>query len=402
MQRDPRVAAEQRVPQAWCGVRRVLVVRLDNVGDVVMAGPALRALREALPDARLTLMASPAGAAAAPLLPWIDDVLVHRAVWQDASGSMPLDPGREIALVERLRAGRFDAAVILTSFRQSPYPAAYACYLAGIPIRLGRSGQFGGSILSPCVPPVDDAVHQVERNLSLLEAAGFRPRRRDLEVAVPAAAREHADRLLEARAIPRWARFVLLVPGASAAARRYDAGRFRSVAGMLADCAGLRVVVAGSEREAGLVVEVASARPSIVALAGRTDVPALAALVARAAVVVCNDSGPMHLADALRTPVVVLFSGTDLEPQWAPRSTRSALLRRPTACSPCYAFDCPYGLPCLDVPPETVVTETLALLRPVHAQSQYDTRRETVDAVAPRADLARPRKLPVRPRADAA
>ena len=374
MQRDPRVAAEQRVPQAWCGVRRVLVVRLDNVGDVVMAGPALRALRKALPDARLTLMASPAGAAAAPLLPWIDDVLVHRAVWQDASGSMPLDPGREIALVERLRAGRFDAAVILTSFRQSPYPAAYACYLAGIPIRLGRSGQFGGSILSPCVPPVDDAVHQVERNLSLLEA----------------------------RAIPRWARFVLLVPGASAAARRYDAGRFRSVAGMLADCAGLRVVVAGSEREAGLVVEVASARPSIVALAGRTDVPALAALVARAAVVVCNDSGPMHLADALRTPAVVLFSGTDLESQWAPRSTRSALLRRPTDCSPCYAFHCPYGLPCLDVPPEKVVTETLALLRPVHAQSQYDTRRETVDAVAPRADLARPRKLPVRPRADAA
>src|SRR5207249_6845425 len=94
---------------AWRGVRQVLAVRLDNIGDIVMLGPALRTLREVLPHARITLIASPAGSQVAPLLPWVNDVLTERVVWQDASGGMPLDPGRELGLVETIRARDFDA-----------------------------------------------------------------------------------------------------------------------------------------------------------------------------------------------------------------------------------------------------------------------------------------------------
>jgi ADP-heptose:LPS heptosyltransferase len=79
-------------PDPWPAVRRLLAIRLDNIGDVVMLGPALRALRRALPAAEITLLTSPVGAKAAPLLPWIDAVMTCRAVWQDVSGSMPLDP----------------------------------------------------------------------------------------------------------------------------------------------------------------------------------------------------------------------------------------------------------------------------------------------------------------------
>lgn len=95
----------------WREAKNILALRLDNAGDVIMLGPALRAVRETLPAARLTLLASPAGAAAAPLLPWLDAVITWRASWQDL-GRLPFAPERELALIERLRAQAFDAALI--------------------------------------------------------------------------------------------------------------------------------------------------------------------------------------------------------------------------------------------------------------------------------------------------
>src|SRR4051794_26036271 len=90
--------------------RRILAVRLDNIGDVVMLGPALRAVSAALPGASITLLASPAGAQAVTLLPWVNDVITHRSVWQDARGDLRLDAERELAFVRELAAREFDAA----------------------------------------------------------------------------------------------------------------------------------------------------------------------------------------------------------------------------------------------------------------------------------------------------
>src|SRR5690606_33420431 len=122
----------------WDAVQRLLVMRTDNIGDVLLAGPALRALRERLPSAHVTLLASPAGSQAAPLLPWIDEVLTWRVLWQ-ALTPPAQDPVAEWRLVEALRERHFDAAVILTSFRQSPWPPALVALLAGIPRRIGDS-----------------------------------------------------------------------------------------------------------------------------------------------------------------------------------------------------------------------------------------------------------------------
>ena len=127
-------------------------------------------------------------------------------------------------------------------------------------------------------------------------------------------------------------------------------------------------MVAGSAGEAGLVAEVA--RPGtgpdsgrVVALAGRLDVVGLAGLIAGAEAAVVNNSGGMHLADAVRTPVVVLFAGTELIAEYRPRSTRAVVLNRPTACTPCRAFRCPYAHQCLDVTPGEVVDAVLAVRR---------------------------------------
>jgi hypothetical protein len=89
-----------------------------------------------------------------------------------------------------------------------------------------------------------------------------------------------------------------------------------------------------------------------------------AALVEAASVVICNNSLPLHLADACRTALVVLYSGTEWESQWEPRASHSVLLRRPTPCQPCYLFECPIGLPCLDIDPSEVAEAALALLQP--------------------------------------
>lgn len=352
-----------RVSPGWRDVRRVLAVRLDNLGDVLMLGPALRSIRRTLPHAHVTLMASPGGGRAAALLPWVDAVMTERVVWQDASARLHLDPDRELALVRRIADHGFDAAIIFTSFSQSPWPAAYASYLAGVPLRAAQAGDFGGSLLTDVVAPVAHDAHQVDRNLHLVQALGFSLAGSHLEVSLSSEAEASAALLLEQVGLDLDKPFVALAPGAGCAARRYPAERFSVVAQSLAD-KGFPVVVLGTSGEAELgaaILDPNAGRP-VFSLVGRTEVPQLAAVLARSALVLTNDSGSMHLADALQRPMVVLFSGTDRESQWRPRRSPSRLLRRPTPCFPCYRFDCPFDLACLDIPPQEVVDRVLDLL----------------------------------------
>lgn len=370
---------------------RILVVRLDNIGDLVMLGPALRALRAAYPHAEITLMASPAGSQVVPLLPWIDDVIVWRAVWQDVSGNMQLEPAREMALVEQLQQRQFEAAFIFTSFTQSPYPPAFACYLAGIPVRVGHSKEFGGGILSHCAEPPLDSSHQVDRNLSLLEAVGIPVIDSHLELSIPERVEKSVIQILESVGIARGTPFIVLAPGASCAARRYDQERYASVAQMLVSTTGYPLVVVGSQREAGIIepVTALAGEPGfekVKSLVGMTSVPELAAIIRRSSLVIANNSASLHFADAFKRPMVILYSGTELESQWEPRSSLAHLLRRPTHCSPCYSFGCPYEMQCLDIPPEEVVDAALDVLArdtsriPAYLRLSQWKQEEKVDA----------------------
>jgi ADP-heptose:LPS heptosyltransferase len=352
-------------PDGWEDVRRLLVIRLDNVGDVVMTGPALRALRAALPEASMTLMASPSGGRIAPLLPWIDDVWSHRAVWQDVWGAMAEDRAGDDVVVEQLRAGKYDAAVILTSFAQSPWPPAYACWRAGIPRRLGQSKEFGGSLLTQWVQPLPDSAHQVDRNLHVLEQAGFAVSDRRLELCVPEQLSRRADAILEQAGIGRDEAFVAIAPFATCDARSYDPQRFAEVVRRLASETGLATVVLGGDKERDLAEAFLAATRGyrVVSLVGTNDLLEHAAVIRRASLMLTNDSGPMHIADAFARPMVVLFSGTELEGQWRPRTSPSVLLRRATPCSPCYAFDCPNEKECLDIAPDEVVEHSIRQLR---------------------------------------
>ena len=327
-------------PIDWATPRRILVVRPDNLGDVVMAGPAVRALHHAAPQARLDLLAAPAGAAVAPLLPHLDAVLTADVSWQQLDPDA-VPPDGDLALVRRIAAGRYDAAVVLTSFSQSPWPAAYLCRLAGVPVRVGASKEFGGAGLTHWVPAPPDGTHQVDRMLHVLERVGVPPAGVDLRLDLPPGARDPGTP------------YAMLLPGASCPSRRYPPERFARVAELLAE-GGLRVVVAGSARESALVERAGGGVTGL-------DVPGLAALIAGSAVVVCNNSGGAHLASALRRPVVVLFAGTEQPAQYAPRGTPAAVLTVPTPCAPCRQLRCPYAQECLDIPPADVARAALRL-----------------------------------------
>ncbi|MDQ2742069.1 MAG: glycosyltransferase family 9 protein, partial [Chloroflexota bacterium] len=181
----------------WLEARNILAVRMDNIGDVLMLGPALRAIKETSPEAKITLLASPAGSSAASLLPWIDDVIVWRAPWQDVGHQVPFDPVRERELIDLLAERAFDAALIFTSFSQTPHVPGYVCYLAGIPLRAGESKEFGGTTLSTQLAGTPEDAHQVERNLRLIEDLGFTVRDRQLEACIPHQARRLVPRLLQ-------------------------------------------------------------------------------------------------------------------------------------------------------------------------------------------------------------
>ncbi len=349
----------------WKGVRRLLAVRLDNAGDVLMCQPALRSIRRVLPDCELTLWASPGGSQVAAIIPEVDHTLVTRALWQDL-GNLPFDPERERGVVQTLADGAYDGAVIFTSFAQSPYPPSYACYLAGIPLRAGQPRDFGGGVLSDVVSPPPTDSHQVDRNLSLVAGLGFPVECPDLGVRIPDQARDSLGLKLRLKGIGLGRPFVLIHPGASCAARRYPMERFAEVARLANRSLQWPIVISGSEREQDLARDLLSAAgPGAISLVGDTTIEELAALVARSTVVVTNNTLTMHLADAVGTPEVVLFSGTEREEQWQPRATRARLLRRSTWCQPCFRFTCPYGLPCLDIAPEEVVAAMLELVADV-------------------------------------
>ncbi len=347
---SPLTPSPPHPPPPFSHCRNLLLLRLDNIGDVLMTAPALRAIKETQPDTRLTLLASPAGALAAAVLPWVDEVMPWRVLWQ-ALDRPPGEVEQEWALIDALKARRFDGAIALTSFRQSPHPAALVCQLAGIPLRLGASRETG-ECLTHRVSDLPDDLHQVERNLRLVEAAGYRVRDRHLTLAIPPSPHRPTQP------------YLLLNPWASCPSRMYDLERFAIAARTLAETLGWPVVVTGTDKHRPAAAPLlATLGLHAIDLIGKTTLADLVALVAHAQLMLSTNTSTMHIADATQTPSVILFAGTELERQWQPRQTRARLLRRPTPCSPCYAFTCPYAMECLDISPADVVAAALSLIK---------------------------------------
>jgi ADP-heptose:LPS heptosyltransferase len=319
-------------------VSHTLVVRPDNAGDVLLAGPAIRAV--AAGSDRVTVLAGPNGAAAARLLPGVDDVLQWGFPWIDPQPDAVTRADVE-ELADVLGARQLDRALVLTSFHQSPLPTALVLRMAGVPWIGAISEDYPGTLLDLRHRGLDDLLPEAERALSLAEAAGFSLPAGDdggLEVRRPLP--EVAD-LLPGEP------FVVLHPGTSVPARAWPAHRFAQAARCLTDH-GHRVVVTGSPSERGLTAEVVRDSAAL-DLGGRTSFADLAAVLELARVVVIGNTGPAHLAAAVRTPVVSLFAPTVPAVRWAPYRVPTVLLGDQSAvCRDTRVTQCPFaGHPCL-------------------------------------------------------
>ena len=364
-------AGDEAVSPAWRRARRILCVRLDNLGDVLMSTPAMRALRQAAPGRRLTLLASPSGAAAAAFVPEIDEVVTHCAPWARHDDEKDGGPQADLALVERLRAGAYDAAVVFTVYSQSALPAALLCRLAGISAVLGYSRENPYRLLSPWVreeEPQRRVRHEVQRQLDLVAHVAPPPGDARLSFRVRPADRLGLRGKLAALGLPGEGGWIVVHCGATAASRRYPAPLYARAIGLLRRH-GLPILLTGSPGEAPLVrsVERSVARAcgagqGVFDLSGRLSLGELGALIEGAALLVCNNSGPAHIGAALGTPVVDLYALTN--PQHAPWLTPHRLLYRDVDCKYCYRSTCPQGHhACLaGVAPEEVAEAAAELL----------------------------------------
>src|SRR5438132_3507346 len=179
------------IDERWLKVKKVLAVRLDNLGDVLVTTPALHAIKTSLPETELTLLASPIGAQVARLNPDIDDVIVYEAPWMDPWHKLPQNSHREQQMIAALRERQFDGAIIFTSYHQSPLPAAYLCYLADIPLCVAASIDGPGSLLTTRHKHPERMMHEVERGLDLVGAIGLETDDLDLVLRVPGDARAY-------------------------------------------------------------------------------------------------------------------------------------------------------------------------------------------------------------------
>ncbi|TCO33792.1 ADP-heptose:LPS heptosyltransferase [Rathayibacter tanaceti] len=334
--------------------RRVLVARLDSAGDVLLCGPAVRAIAD---GAEVLLLSGPQGAPAAALLPGPTAVRTWWCPWI-GDASRPVDA----ALVAELRAivEEFapDEAVILTSFHQSPLPLALLLRLCGVERITGASVDFAGALLDVRLVPgetLEEDQPEPERALAIAAAAGF-----TMPAGDDGRLRVRREGALPA-ALEGIGPYVVVHPGAAVPARMWPAASAARAVELLAD-AGLAVVVTGGRGERALTADVAGARG--VDLGGATDFAGAAEVLAGADVVISGNTGPAHLAAAVGTPVVSLFAPVVPAVRWAPYGVPVVLLGDQEApCAGSRAQVCPVpGHPCLTgVSAEEAVAAALRL-----------------------------------------
>jgi len=357
------------IDEQWRSARRILLIRLDNLGDVLLMTPAFHAIKAALPEASLTLLTSPVGAQIGLLDPDIDDVIVYQAPWMDPWHKLPQDGQREQQMIALLKERHFDAAIIFGSFRQSALPAAYLCYLAEIPLRAAASIDGPGSLLTTRHKHPERMMHEVERGLDLVGALGIPPAEGEFVLKTPSAARQNVLNLLAAPDLAAHTPLVIVHPGCSMPARTYPWEMYAQVIDLLVERLGSFVAVTGAEHERELVDKVLlhvrpEHRVSTVALAGTLPFPELCALLEMADLTITNNTGPMHISAAVKTPVVALFALTNPPEQWGPWRVPSRVLYHDVACRICYSRVCPYQHECLRmVSPEMVVQAATELLQ---------------------------------------
>lgn len=319
-------------------VKNILLVSSTALGDAVLSTPAFRSIRLAYPAARISLLLNAAYRELFEGHPDIDEIIPHYGGWW-----------RFFRLARALRRRHFDLACILHGNEPQATPLAYLSGARFI-FKLPNTSRFL-FLLTNREPVLTwaDFGHGIEQRLKVAELAGGATTDFHLTLPVKAASEQEAAAILKTHGIEDGASLLGLQPGASTTSRRWAPAHFVELARqLLAAHPELRIVVTGSAQEAALCREIAAAIGHERAWASAGEVPLrlLPALLRRCFTLVTGDTGPMHLAVAVETPVVALFAVSDARRSGpAYDLDRHIVIQKPRTCDPCPSKRCPYPLP---------------------------------------------------------
>lgn len=326
-----------------------VLLRSPNwIGDAVLALPAVAALAER-PDVRLTVLAAPYVQPVFEGLPGVSLSPVDPRVQRPA----------QAWAIGRALAGDDEVGILLPR----SFSSALVLCIAGVPRRIGRRGDGRAFLLTEALPARESPPWPIPSLKSRSHTGSVRRFHRWRDYAdlvgrvlgkevseryplhVPGEARARAERLLDG--VPGGGPLIGLNPGANGPARRWPSGRFAALGRALRESLDARIAVLGGPGEVQLARAVADDIPGARSLAGRTGLKCLMALLGRFDLLVTNDTGPMHLAAALGTPLLDLCGAAD-ERVTGPRSPRAKVLREHLFCSPCVQNACPFDLECME------------------------------------------------------
>lgn len=324
---------------------KILITRTDRIGDVILSLPVAEALRKVFPDAYIAMMVQPRIADLLYKNPYIDEVIVY-----DKDG---LHKGflKGLEFIVWLMKKRFDMAIVLhTTVRVN-----LICAFAGIHKRVGYARGKMDFLLTDKLEYTKrlGGKHESEYSLDILRYLGINAQLAVPEIYVKDIDEESMYKMLNNAGIKNGEKFIVLHPGASCISKKWPAEKFAKLADELIKCMKVRVVISLHPDEADIgakIVPLMENKP--VLLCSKTTLGEFAALLKNAILVISNDSGPVHIASACKTPVISIFGRNEkgVSPvRWRPLGQKSAAIQKDAGCVKCLAHNCKKNFLCLQL-----------------------------------------------------
>jgi heptosyltransferase-2 len=333
---------ELRVTSYENDFKRILVVRTDRIGDVLLSTPAIRALRYNYPAAYIAVMVSPYAKEIVEGNPDIDEVIIYDKDFKHRSWL------RSLKFASRLGKKHFDLALILHPTNR----AHLIAFFAGIKRRVGFDRKLGFLLTDRIRHTKQEGQkHELEYSLDLVRHLGIQPQDKQLVMPIKPESEKWAEELFSRESLNAQDKLLGIHPAASCPSKIWPAERFAQAADKLADRYGFKVLIFSGAKDIRLAETLKNnLRHPAVNLAGKTSVSQLASVLKRCRLFISNDSGPVHIACAVGVPVISIFgrSQKGLSPQrWGPLGRKDKILHREVGCIECLAHNCVKDFVCL-------------------------------------------------------
>ncbi|MCJ0743402.1 glycosyltransferase family 9 protein [Pedobacter montanisoli] len=301
-------------------VKNILCFRADNFGDLLMSSPAIRAIKQTF-DCKITVLTSSLGSKVVPLISEIDDCILFNLPWVKIN-----ETGNQQAvfnLIQTISSRNFDSCIIFNTFSQNPLPAALIAWLSKIPIRIGYCRENPYDLINKWLPdkePYDEILHQVERDLKLAESMGTVVTDRAIQITIPEKSMMQVSKLLSS--MPLYNNDYLIVHiGVSEEKRKYPLNKWVKTCQQLIDHYDYPLVFTGDRKDSAEIKLVTDElKGKVYDFSGQLSLPETAALIQRSKLLIAVNTGVIHLAAAVQTPVIVLYAQTN--PQHKPWMTK--------------------------------------------------------------------------------